>query len=47
MLSLNQYEINRTIQHIRKGEDIIPYAVRIKIHEQRIFIKERIDHWKS
>ena len=47
MPSLNQYDINCMIQHIRKGKDIRFYLVRIISHDQRIIIKERIDHWKS
>ena len=35
------------IQQIRKDKDIILYAVRIIIQDQKIIIKERIDHWKS
>ena len=35
------------IQQIRKDKDIILYAVGLKIEDQRIIIKERIDHWKS
>ena len=41
---LSEYEINHMIQQIRKNKDIVPYLVRIIIWDQRVIIKERIDH---
>ena len=41
---LSEYEINHMIQQIRKNKDIVLYAVRIITWDQRVIIKERIDH---
>ena len=41
---LSEYEINHMIQQIRKNKDIVPYVVRIIIWDQRVIIKERINH---